>query len=112
MAIWMFLRCFYKGWNKKDRAASSREYLKGTMGNKGRETMLLVHALVRICWIGITWFKHREKQSTGSENVEKEHAKNKRGTKAKNKARGWIRQRRLIQQRIRKWNKARKGKYE
>eukprot|EP00965_Chrysotila_dentata_P116581 3853629-Pleurochrysis_carterae.AAC.1 len=92
----------------QERAACSREHLKGTMDNK----MLLAHGLTCICWIGIVWFMHREKQSTGSENVEKERAKNKRSTKAKNKARGRIRQRRLIQQRIRKWNKARKAKYD
>eukprot|EP00965_Chrysotila_dentata_P035100 1168127-Pleurochrysis_carterae.AAC.1 len=96
----------------QERATSSREHLQRTRGNKGSATMLIVHTLVCMCWIGFTWLKHGKKQSTSSEDVEKEHAKNRRETKAKNKARERIRRRRLIQQRIREWNKARKGGYD
>eukprot|EP00965_Chrysotila_dentata_P217883 6190276-Pleurochrysis_carterae.AAC.1 len=92
--------------------ASSREHLQGTMGTKGSATMWIVHTLICMYWIGLTWLKHGKKQSTSSEDVEKEHAKKRRETKAKNKARERIRRRRLIQQRIREWNKARKGRYD
>eukprot|EP00965_Chrysotila_dentata_P146089 4825660-Pleurochrysis_carterae.AAC.1 len=93
----------------QERVTSGREHLKRTMGCA---TMLIVYMLVCIGWIGSLCVKHGEKHSIGSENVGKEHANNNRGAKAKNRARERIRQRRLIQQRIRRWYKARKGRYE
>eukprot|EP00965_Chrysotila_dentata_P004359 141800-Pleurochrysis_carterae.AAC.1 len=80
--------------------------------NRKQTAMLLTHMLVGVCGIGIIWLLNREKRAAGPEYEEYEYKKENRGTKANLKASNRIRQRQLIQQRIRRWNKTRKGKYD
>eukprot|EP00965_Chrysotila_dentata_P053301 1769170-Pleurochrysis_carterae.AAC.1 len=74
--------------------------------NKRHAVRPLVNACSGICWIVITWFIRMGKGRAGTE--QDEHRKNKGGTKASRRAIRKIQQRKLIQQRIRRWNKTRK----
>eukprot|EP00965_Chrysotila_dentata_P194813 6176598-Pleurochrysis_carterae.AAC.4 len=73
------------------------------------EYFVTVYVWIGICGIGIKWLVIRGKGGVGTER--KERLKNKEGAKANDRANKNIRQQRLIQQRIRRWNKTRIVKY-
>eukprot|EP00965_Chrysotila_dentata_P105952 3499174-Pleurochrysis_carterae.AAC.1 len=75
---------------------------------KRQKGIKLVNVWICICGIGITWLRRRGKGRARAE--QGEHKKNKRGVKSSAQAVRSIQLRRLIQQRIRRWNKTRKVK--
>eukprot|EP00965_Chrysotila_dentata_P060774 2014092-Pleurochrysis_carterae.AAC.1 len=81
------------------------ERMKGTQGHAAEPSM---NVWTGICGIVITWLMRMGKGCAGP--VQEEYTKNKRGAKASSPAKRTIQQRRLIQQRIRRWNKTRKVK--
>eukprot|EP00965_Chrysotila_dentata_P143588 4744480-Pleurochrysis_carterae.AAC.1 len=81
-------------------------------GNRRQTLMLQMCVGAGICGISMAWFGGRRKGSTGVEYEESEYKKSERGTEADVRADKKIRQRRVIQQRIRRWNKACKRIYD
>eukprot|EP00965_Chrysotila_dentata_P096682 3195040-Pleurochrysis_carterae.AAC.1 len=76
------------------------ERKKGTRKHAAKPS---VKAWIGICGFVIIWFTRVGKERAGPEH--EEHKKNKGGEKASSRAARKIQQRRLIQQRIKRWNK-------
>eukprot|EP00965_Chrysotila_dentata_P041833 1388011-Pleurochrysis_carterae.AAC.1 len=84
------------------------KHMERTNGVKRRTLLPLMYVFAYVCGMCAAWLNRKKLSKCG----EGEYTENKRGTKMNTKANKKIRQRRLIQQRIRRWTKACKREYD
>eukprot|EP00965_Chrysotila_dentata_P011716 384268-Pleurochrysis_carterae.AAC.1 len=83
-----------------------KEYMERMKGHKRPTVGTLVNVLSGICCMAFTWLRRKGKGRASTE--QSEHREKKGGSKASRRAFRMAQQRRLTQQRIRRWNKTRK----
>eukprot|EP00965_Chrysotila_dentata_P148688 4909908-Pleurochrysis_carterae.AAC.1 len=85
------------------------EHTQGTKGINSHVAETLANAWISICGIAVTWLMRTTKGCAGPEQGKR--TKNRGGAKVSKRAKRAIQLRRLVHQRIRRWNKTRKVKY-
>eukprot|EP00965_Chrysotila_dentata_P056794 1884610-Pleurochrysis_carterae.AAC.1 len=91
------------GITHRQRTLRKKGHMERKIGTRRHAAKLSVKAWIGICGSVIIWLTRVGKEREGPEH--EEHKKNKGGEKASSRATRKNQQRRLIQQRIKRWNK-------